>query len=140
MEDKYLKKVHEFNIPLFTASEMIQEEDWLSEFFGYDSLKMIEKVLKTFRYVYQLFENGNRKFVAESAYEEAALADLRHEMEVLFYQVKDDFPGKEVLERGALSDSMHILISIFICIPTIMSDHAKEDILNYTIEKNLLSN
>ena len=136
--EKYLKKIQDLNIQIFTAEELL-DSYWLAEFFEYDCLKKIEKVIEKLEKVDELFVFGSgRKYIAENEYEEAALADLRHEMEILFYQIKDDFPGGEVFEQGALRDSMHVLISIFILVPTIMSDRSKDEILDYAINNNLL--
>lgn len=140
MEDKYAKKVLELNIPLFTVEELTQENDWLSEFFGFACLKKIEKVIDKVKTVNQIFEGGQRAFEARNEFEEAALADLRHEMEILFYQIKEDFPGNEFMQSGALSDSMKVLISIFVNVPTIMTDRAKDEILDYAVKNNLLRN
>lgn len=136
--EKYQNKVMELNIQLFTADELTEMDDWLTEFFGYACLQKVENVITRFKNVYQLFNEGRRKFVAENELEEAALADLRYEMECLFYQIKDDYPGGDIVERGILYESIRVLISVFMCIPTIMTDYAKDNILNYAVHNNLL--
>jgi len=134
--DKYLKKAQDLNIQIFMIEELL-DSYWLAEFFEYDCLQKIEKVIEKLKKVDELF--GSKKtFIAENEFEEAALADLRHEMEILFYQIKDDCPGGDVIERGILCDSIRVLISIFVLVPTIMTDRSKDDILNYAVENNLL--
>lgn len=131
-----LKKIQELNIQIFTAEEML-DSNWLAEFFEYDCLQKIKAVIEKFDKVDNLF-GCRRKYVAENEFEEAALADLRHEMEILFYQIKKDCQGGEILERGALCDSMRIIISIFVLVPTIVSDRFKDDVLQYAKSNSLI--
>ena len=135
MKNKYFYKAQELNIPLFTGEELVQEKTLLSEFFDDVCLKKIEKVLEKFKNVYEIFDKGNRKFVAENEFEEAALADLRYEMESLFYVIRDNYPGENTRERQAFENALRVIISIFVCVPTIIVDRAKDEILDYTLRK-----
>ena len=125
------------------TNEDVERQKKIKDFYGFKVLNNIIKVSEKFKVVYTHFDENAELLKdchARNEYEEAALHDLRHEMELLYYLVKSDYPGKNFLERGALSYGLKCVISIFIILPNIMHAKEKKEIFSYALENNLLSN
>ncbi len=136
--EDYMTQNH---INVLSIEELCSETKDVSKFFGYSSLSLMDEVSQSFKKVYTLFDKSRENLLdchARNAYEEAALHDLRYAMEKLFYQIREDYPGNDMFEHGALCDAAKLLISIFIVLPNIMYEKAKENIFNCIIKYNLL--
>ena len=141
MKNKYQDYMAQSHINVLTIDELISESPDITKFFGYRVLGCLDEVYRQFNHVYEIFDKSEELLLnchARNEYEEAALHDLRHAMEILFYQVKEDFPGNDMFEHGALCDSAKTLVSIFIHLPNIMHCREKDDMFNYLVRHNLL--
>ena len=139
--NKYEDYMTQNHIKIFTIEEIIA--DSVPQVFDYPILEKVDNVKKSFNKVFVFFDKSPELLQnchARNAFEEAALHNLRFEMERLYYQVKEDFPGKDLFERTYLSNSMKYIISIFIIIPNIMYDKTEDEIFNYAVDKDLLFN
>lgn len=137
--EDYMTQNH---INILTVQELISERTDVTKFFGYPVLSYLDEVTQKFKDVYTIFDESPDLLVnchARNEHEEAALHDLRHAMETLFYQVKEDYPGNDIFEYGALCDGMKTIISIFIHLPNIMHGREKKEIFDYAVKNNLLS-
>ena len=140
-KNKYEDYMTQNHIQVLTLDELMSETPDVTKFFGYPVLGYLDDIGKKFKIVYEHFDKSENLLLdchARNAYEEASLHDLRHAMEILFYQVKEDFPGKDMFEHGALCDSAKTLVSIFIHLPNIMHCREKDDMFNYLVRHNLL--
>ena len=129
------------HINVLTIDELVSETPDVTKFFGYQVLICLDEVERQFKNVYTIFDKSAElllKGCARNEYEEAALHDLRYAIETLFYQIKKDFPGNDIFEYGALCDGIKAIISIFIVLPDIMHDRAKEEIFEYAVTNHLL--
>lgn len=136
--EDYMTQNH---INVLEISELITEKAEVTKFFGYEVLGCIDEVSQKFKIVYVRFDKSAKLLLnchARNEYEEAALHDLRHAMETLFYKIKEDFPGNDFMQYGALCDGAKYLVSIFIRLPNIMHDREKKEIFNYVVKNNLL--
>lgn len=138
---KYEDYMTQNHIAVPTIQELISERPEVTKFFGYEVLGCIDDVSQKLKTVYTLFDESAEELLdchARNEYEEAALHDLRHAMETLYYKIKEDFPGNDFMQHGALCDGAKNIISIFIHIPNIMHGREKNEIFNYAVKNNLL--
>lgn len=136
---KYEDYMTQNHIQIFTIEEIIEET--LPQISGYPILERMSIVKKSFNKVFVLFDKSPELLLnchSRNADEEAALHSLRYEMKKLYYQVKEDFPGKDLFERTYLNNSMKYIISIFIRLPNIMHEKTEDEIFDYAVEKGLL--
>ena len=141
MKNKYQDYMAQNHINVLTIDELISESPNITKFFGYKVLGCLDEVNRQFCHVYEIFNKSEELLLnchARNEYEEAALHDLRHAMETLFYQIREDLPGSGMFEYGAICDSVKTLISIFIHLPNIMHGRAKDEIFDYAVTNNLL--
>ena len=140
-KDKYEDYITQSHIDILTIQELINETTDVTKFFGYPVLSCLDEVSQKFKIIYNMFNESTELMLnchARNEYEEAALHDLRHVMEILYYQIKQDFPGNDIFEHGALCDGMKTLISIFIHLPNIMHGREKNEIFDYALTRHLL--
>lgn len=141
MNNKYKEYMTKSHIKILSIEDIISEN--VPQLSSYPILKKIFNVKKSFNIIFVFFDRSPELLLnchSRNAFEEAALHDLRYDMERLYYEVKESFPGKDLFENTYFSISMKYIVSIFVYIPNIMCEAAKDEIFDYAVSKGLLLN
>ena len=142
MKDKYSDYMTQNHIHVLKNSEICHHEMIDGEKFASSPLlEPLNNLVEKFGIVYQSFSCSDELLAgAESRneYEEAALADLRFAVENLFYKIKEVGVDGNIVEQSIIFVCFKYMVSVFIRLPSLLTDNFKDRIFEYAVKNNIL--
>ncbi len=114
---------------------------WQNDYYENDSLvKHFRSMIEKFSALYVIFDTKDYLLLegkSQNEYEEACFADLRYDMECLFYVIKERVIA-DMFDEFMIFSSVVYIFSICINIPEIMTKNYQKKILQFVESNKLL--